>query len=91
MQYYVSNTWYSGQPIPRVEYTEAEINTWLGLVMIIVINKWNRGTIFRELTKLYPTHACQEHNHVFPLLIENCGYSENNIPQLQDISDYLKG
>lgn len=51
----------------------------------------NRRTIFRELTKLYPTHACKEHNHAFPLLVENCGYREDNIPQLQDISDYLKG
>jgi len=65
-----------GQPIPDVKYTEAEINTW--------------STIFRELTKLYPTHACREFNHAFPLLIDNCGFREDNIPQLQDISEFLK-
>uniref|UniRef100_A0A0V0GDJ7 phenylalanine 4-monooxygenase n=1 Tax=Triatoma dimidiata TaxID=72491 RepID=A0A0V0GDJ7_TRIDM len=65
-----------GEPIPRVEYTKQEIETW--------------GKVFKQLVTLYPTHACKEHNHVFPLLIQNCGFSENRIPQLQDISDFLR-
>lgn len=46
--------------------------------------------MFTRLTKLYPTHACREHNRVFPLLVDNCGYRADNIPQLQDISAFLK-
>ena len=92
---------FSGEPIPRVEYTEAEIKTWYIYLSIypsihssiypLILHVFHRGTIFRELTKLYPTSACKEHNHVFPLLIENCHYREDNIPQLQDVSDYLMG
>ncbi|XP_022102432.1 protein henna-like isoform X1 [Acanthaster planci] len=65
-----------GTPIPHVTYTADEIKTW--------------GTMFRELTKLFPTHACREFNHIFPLLVENCGYREDNIPQLEDVSNFLK-
>lgn len=65
-----------GEQIPKVEYTVAERKTW--------------STIFKELVRLYPSHACREFNHVFPLLQDNCGFREDNIPQLQDISQFLK-
>ncbi|RUS86363.1 hypothetical protein EGW08_005881 [Elysia chlorotica] len=65
-----------GQPIPRIEYTSAERKTW--------------STVFKSLVDLYPTHACRQFNHVFPLLVDNCGFREDNIPQLQDISEFLK-
>lgn len=65
-----------GEPLPHVDYTEEEIKTW--------------GIVYSNLVKLYPTHACREHNHVFPLFIDNCGYREDNIPQMEDVSNFLK-
>merc|ERR1719400_525724 len=65
-----------GTPIPKVTYTEQERGVW--------------KVVFNNLKRLYKTHACYEHNHVFPLLEENCGYSEDDIPQLQTVSDFLK-
>jgi len=66
-----------GEEIPRVQYTPAEIKTW--------------GTIYNKLKALYPTHACAEFNHILPLLEQNCAYSEDNIPQLEDVSNFLQG
>ena len=66
-----------GEKLPHVEYTKEEVETW--------------GLIFNKLVGLYKTHACREHNHVFPLLIDNCGYRDDNIPQLEDVSNFLKG
>merc|ERR1712226_115375 len=65
-----------GEPLPYVEYTQEEIGTW--------------STAFTELTKLYPTHACKEVNAMLPLLIENCNYRVGTIPQLKDVSKFLK-
>jgi phenylalanine-4-hydroxylase len=66
----------SGEQLARIEYTKEEKDVW--------------RTVYRRLKDLYPTHACKQHNYIFPLLEQNCGYSEDNIPQLQDVSNFLQ-
>lgn len=63
--------------IPRIKYTKEEIQTW--------------KAVYTSLKQLYPTHACKEHQYVFPLLEQNCGYGPDDIPQLEDVSRFLKG
>ncbi|CAJ0568693.1 unnamed protein product, partial [Mesorhabditis spiculigera] len=65
-----------GEKIPKVVYTDEEVATW--------------RTVYNELVSLYLKYACAEFNYVFPLLEQNCGYSPDTIPQLQDISEFLK-
>ncbi|KAL0491749.1 phenylalanine-4-hydroxylase [Acrasis kona] len=65
-----------GSAIPHVEYTKGELEAW--------------KQVYNKLTTLYPTHACSQLNYVLPMLQQNCGYSENQIPQLQDIHNFLK-
>jgi phenylalanine-4-hydroxylase len=66
----------SGQSIPRIDYTEIEINTWEKV--------WNK------LTSLYPTLACKEHNDALQQLIDAGLYGPRKIPQLEDISNFTK-
>jgi phenylalanine-4-hydroxylase len=63
------------QPIPRIDYTANETETW-GLV-------WDR------MEDLLQTHACAEYLKSFQSMKEHCGYSRDTIPQQQDITDYL--
>ena len=67
---------FRGQEIARIEYTAEEISTW--------------RAVYEKLTGLYPTHSCKEHQFILPLLIQNCSYGPESIPQLQDISNFLK-
>lgn len=66
-----------GEPIPHIEFTEEEVKTW--------------GVVYRELNKLYPTHACREYLKNLPLLSKHCDCREDNIPQLEDVSHFLRG
>lgn len=72
----IAKQYRTGMAIPEIEYTAKEIETW--------------GIIFDKLITLFPTHACSQHRSVFPLLIKECGYSRDKIPQLQKVSQFLR-
>lgn len=72
----IAKTYKTGQAIPHVEYTKVEIDTWT--------------TVFNKLITMFPDYACREHQYVFPLLIQNCGYRPGAIPQLDGVSKFLK-
>ncbi len=43
-------------------------------------------TVFDKLTALYPTHACREFREV----VDDMGYVADEIPQLADVSEFLR-
>lgn len=51
---------------------------------------FHRGIVFRELHRLYTLHAVPEYMENWPQLVKYCGYREDNLPQLQDVSTFLK-
>lgn len=72
----MADAYRQGDQIPRIEYTDDEIKTW--------------GTVYKRMKTFWKKYACDEFNYILPLLESNCGYAENNIPQQQDISNFLK-
>lgn len=65
-----------GKVIPRVQYRKDEIETW--------------SMVYKSLEDLCDRYACKEFVNVMPLMKQHCGYAENNIPQLEDISLFLQ-
>ena len=72
----MTNFFYSGDPIPHIEYTETEHNTW--------------GSVFNVVKDLMPKHACREYNVVFDRLEKQKIFEQHRIPQLQEMNDFLK-
>lgn len=62
--------------IPRIEYTEEEVSVW--------------KYCYPQLKSLYKDGACKEYNEALEQFEHHCGYAIDNIPQLEDISSYLK-
>ena len=65
-----------GDVIPTVEYSPEEVATW--------------GLIYRQLKELQPTHTCRAHQEVFELLEKQGLYSDKFVPQLEDVSRFMK-
>ena len=65
-----------GDPIPRINYTDTEVKTW--------------GSVLSKLRGMFNRYACKEYLEIFPLIERECGARVDNIPQICDISDFLR-
>jgi phenylalanine-4-hydroxylase len=63
--------------VPRVQYTEREKETW--------------RKIFDLLEPLHYKYACDEYLESKEYMKNHCGFTRDNIPQIQDINCYLIG
>lgn len=72
----VAFTYQFGDPIPTIAYTETENRTW--------------ESVFKMVKELTEKHACSEYVTVFRTLEEEGLFVPQRIPQLQEMSDFLR-
>ncbi|TKS90615.1 Phenylalanine-4-hydroxylase [Collichthys lucidus] len=65
-----------GDPLPTVEYTAEEVSTW--------------REVYQQLRSIYPSLACKQFMDSLQQLEKECGYGEDRIPQLREVSAFLK-
>lgn len=65
-----------GDPIPHITYTETENKTW--------------QSVFNTVKGLLKQHACSEYGTVFTMLEKEKIFVEDQIPQLDDMSTFLR-
>lgn len=51
----------------------------------------DRREVYRQLRGIYPSLACRQFLEALQQLERECGYGEDRIPQLRDVSAFLKG
>ena len=59
------------------------------------VNSFNlhdyRTEVYINLKRLWAQYACADHLKVMQQLEDECGYSPNEIPQLDQVNAFLKG
>ena len=58
--------------------------------LIFKINNKNVDVFFKKVVFLYLGRASTTHRKAFEVMVRECGYSVNNIPQLEVVSNFLK-
>jgi len=72
----VTEDYRHGQEIPYIDYNDDERATW--------------KAVFEKLSSLSKQYACEEYHSALARMELYCGYSADDIPQLNDISGFLQ-
>ena len=72
----ISFNYKHGDAIPRIDYTPEEISTW--------------DSVYSKVFDLLPGRASSMHRKYLAIMEAECGYGLGQIPQLEDVSAFLK-